>query len=789
MNAGCHSHIWSVRILLGFSVLLLLAGTSIAGTSDPACATEPLWLISPDEISMRLNNDGRSGVELSWADLDPAEATCFGLVVPDSIEAEITTSGDYLDSMDRIFRFVSADSGAVGGAPIISDPSALGNERPRSLRITWSNIGPSINGIYEGSFNLANNGGFMRLAGGDGGAWETMNQNLPMTWYQMNVTAFAEGSNGVLFAGLSGGSVPDSDSKGFYTNTGSGWEILGESYFPSSRAITAIEVSPNDNNLIAVGTDRDGLFMSIDGGNTFTQWTYDFDPDFADQPGSYNVSAMMWSGDKLIVAMPNYGIFMTDNNGATFSRVDFTVPQDLDSAVIVPVIPVIRDFTVDPSNPNHFLAALVFHGAWESMDGGETWTDLYGDLNIVDAENPGAWIFSGLSILVDSTDSQIILMGCDQRGLYRTADGGDTWIVVGESAQPDNTAILNRFSLAQRSSVSGEFFVFEDNWGLIYSTDYGVTWNEYPDQPTFNRGYNFVASKDGQDYLLGTTYGGIYVAGSNLNLSDTYTTGTSSQLVEIDLGLGLQISNGTLDQFDTFDLVGQTFQGWAVWRSLSHDMENMSLIGFYDKVNPEDCIEGYCGDVSYDIIPNCYAAKKAACFNFDTSDTVRFFDQEVYEGFSYYYAVTSYDYGNTALTTPENNTNEMVFSPKFDNDEGSQFPGPGNRTFFAINSMVTADISEEGIYVFPNPLRAGAGLPGEEGETVVFTNLPAGSRVRIFTTAGDDVINLGPDNQVGNNIRWTTTNRESEKVSPGVYLYKVEMAHREDYWGKVVIIR
>ena len=72
---------------------------------------------------------------------------------------------------------------------------------------------------------------------------------------------------------------------------------------------------------------------------------------------------------------------------------------------------------------------------------------------------------------------------------------------------------------------------------------------------------------------------------------------------------------------------------------------------------------------------------------------------------------------------------------------------------------------------------------------MVFTNLPPESRVRIFTTAGDDVINLGWDNMHNGNIYWDTVNRDRESVAPGVYLYKVECPTREDFWGRLVIIR
>ncbi len=453
------------------------------------------------------------------------------------------------------------------------------------------------------------------------------------------------------------------------------------------------------------------------------------------------------------------------------------------------MIPFVNNFTVDPSDADHFLAAVSFHGAWESIDGGVNWTDLYGDLNVTVENVPGAWVYSALDIIVDAHDSQIIVMGCEQRGIYRTVDGGITWVLVGGNSQPTNAAVLNHFSFAQRGSIAGELFLFEDNWGLLHSADSGLTWDSYPEQPTMNRGLSFIATKDGLDYILGATFGGVYNIGDQIVLSETYTSGTSAGLMDRDLGVNLAFGDGVMVPLDSFEFVCQTFQGWAVWRSPSHDWKNFSLLGLYDKVNPEDCIEGYCGDMSYDVTPNCFAAKKAACFKFDTADTIRFFDQEVYEGFSYYYAVSSFDYGNTALSTPVSNTKVMVFSPRYEDDRNSPYEGSGNTTRFDVNSLAAHPTVDEEIYVYPNPLREGVGMPGAEGEDVIFTNLPPGARVRVFTTAGDDVINLGPDNQIGRNIRWRTRNRENERVSAGVYLYKIESTTREDYWGRLVIIR
>lgn len=284
--------------------------------------------------------------------------------------------------------------------------------------------------------------------------------------------------------------------------------------------------------------------------------------------------------------------------------------------------------------------------------------------------------------------------------------------------------------------------------------------------------------------------GGIYQPGGLLALSDTYTSDTSPQsLMSLDIGLSLSFGEGNMTASDQFRVKAQTFQGWAVWRSLESDPDNMILVGLYDRVNPEDCIEGFCGDDSYTVIPRCFAAKRAACFDFDTPDTVRFFDDEIYNSFGYYYAVSSFDYGNTALSTPENNTKTLVFSPRWQGDAASPYPGVGNRTFIQINEAAAAPTAGDEIYAYPNPVRSGAGFPGDEGERVTFTNLPERSRIRVFTVAGDDVNDLGPELQVGGQINWNTNNREGEDVSPGVYLYKVEMEQRPAFWGRIVIIR
>lgn len=767
----------SCMVLLAAAAFLVPAGFAGAQTPDAACAADSLYLISPEALDLHLQTEGRLGMVVSWPDLDLGQATCFSLSDTAGLRFPVVVTGGFGDQVDRVFRFSTADSGSVGGA------------QSRSLTVNWLHEGPTTYGSLSGQLNLANNGGFWRYNTA-AGTWAQENAGLPMSWKQVNVVAMDQCADGCRVAALTRGQTIDTEPAGLYRYRGGVWTRLAQDIFGSGTLINNVKISPSGADRFVVGTTRSGLFVTRDGGQTFTQWTTQFGDPFDTMPTTFTVRAVSWVGDRLFVFLSNYGLFVSDDDGLTFSRLDITVRETLDVAESMIVLPTITSFSGDPNNPDRILATLLFHGVFESLDGGQTWHDLYGDLVVPVPGSPAAWVNSALSAVVDPGDPQRIVQAIEQKGLYVTADGGDTWVPTGVDVQPANLALLTRMKLLADPTVPGRIYALEDGHGLLVSADGGLTWSMFSTQLVLKKAYQMLLAPDGSgDLVVGTHGGGIYVPGTPLALSDTYDSGTSSGLRSLDLGLEITLGEGVIHPQDEFRLVGQTFQGWAVWRASADDRENPVLVGLFDRVNPEDCTEGYCGDRNYEIIPQCFAAKRAACFNFDTPDTIRYFDDEVYNGFSYYYSVTSFDYGNTALTTPQNNTNEMLFSPRWPGDELSPFAGWGNQSFVQVNLAAAPAVGGDEIYVFPNPLRPGAGIPGGEGRTVVFTNLPVGSRIRIFTTAGDDIIDLGPELQNEGQMYWQTDNRDGESIAPGVYLYKVEMPQQEPYWGRLVVIR
>lgn len=789
-------------------VLVLQVGGAWAQTPSEVCAADSLYLISPEAIDLKLETTGRRGLTISWPDMDLDQATCFSLKDTSALGFDVAAVGGFGDKVDRVFRFTSPDSGTIG------------SDQPENIVVTWQNEGPATYGNIGGKINLTNNGGILRYTPAAG--WTQANVGLPMNWLQANTVGMGLGTGGFMVAGFSGGVSPESDPVGLFKYDGTTWTRVAPDIFTKQTLVSSVAVSPNNNDYFAVGTARSGLFITTDGGATFTQWTTQFEPGFPNMPTNFVVGVVEWRDDRVFVFLKEFGLFISSDNGLSFVRSNLVVPQNLDSEVSPEGLPVIRALSFHPTDPQRLAASLDFHGAYESRDGGGTWQDLYGDLVVPDEEEPGAWVKTGLDLVYDEVIPETMVLAVRQVGLFRTTNGGVNWVRVGETVQPSNLGDLLRVSLTRLASTPGTLFAMEDLHSLLYSTDSGATWDSFDQQPQLNKGYFLADNTDGSGGLtLGSWGGGMYVPGTLLSLSDTYTTITSVGLRDLDLGLDISFSAGILLPGDFFQLICQTFQGWAVWRGPSHDRNQMTLIGLFDRVNHEDCFEGYCGDLNIEIVPNCFAAKRAACFqcqyphnlggppselpcsqelpdSWDYSaspDTIRFFDEEIYNGFIYNYAVSSFDYGNTARVTPENNSNAMLFSPRFDGDyieNGgiSLFPGSGNITSIQINEPLgVGDEGYDEIYVFPNPLRSEEGFPRDEGGTVTFKNIPDGSSIMVFTSAGDKIIDIGPETILGGNIHWNANNDSGEPITSGVYLYKVILEGRDDYWGRLVVIR
>lgn len=113
-------------------------------------------------------------------------------------------------------------------------------------------------------------------------------------------------------------------------------------------------------------------------------------------------------------------------------------------------------------------------------------------------------------------------------------------------------------------------------------------------------------------------------------------------------------------------------------------------------------------------------------------------------------------------------------------------------SFYAAGSYLPVSSSLSGAFAYPNPYRPGSG--GSYGDTqfgsgIVFENLPARVRIRVFNTAGGLVADLDADNSTGRFV-WDTRAKGGGKAASGVYFYIINnKAGGDSVTGKLAIIR
>jgi hypothetical protein len=98
----------------------------------------------------------------------------------------------------------------------------------------------------------------------------------------------------------------------------------------------------------------------------------------------------------------------------------------------------------------------------------------------------------------------------------------------------------------------------------------------------------------------------------------------------------------------------------------------------------------------------------------------------------------------------------------------------------------TPDLQRVG--VVPNPFRALEAWDRPGGNEVHFVNLPRRAVIKIYTAAGDMVMQIDHDDPVRDFARWDLKNQDGRDVSSGIYLYRIE-ADRFFAQDRFIVIR
>jgi hypothetical protein len=271
-----------------------------------------------------------------------------------------------------------------------------------------------------------------------------------------------------------------------------------------------------------------------------------------------------------------------------------------------------------------------------------------------------------------------------------------------------------------------------------------------------------------------------------------------------DFGLQLALGAGTADLQGSFTLGVEDFEGFHIWRGIEPDGSDLVVIG---EISKEEAFKGNQAGGSfqdsvyfYNVLPDLrqslpwfspFGAIECLGTRIELeldSDQLFWWDCDANNGFTYYYAVTAFDRGYNASSS----TQGLV---KVDNctvSEGTPFSCPDDLVSLEV-SVDPQDILYN-VYAVPNPYRSGSSRLTSDNyhnfpdRFIRFVNVPDNCTVKIFTVSGDLVWETSHNASTGN-IEWDVTNRDSQQVASGVYLYRVETPSGDSVYGRIVVIR
>ena len=207
-------------------------------------------------------------------------------------------------------------------------------------------------------------------------------------------------------------------------------------------------------------------------------------------------------------AKEGVGLTGSEDNGESWRNSDDGFVRDVHVSKLV----------IDPNNNNVFYATTQGEteytdkvgdgaGVFKSTDRGNNWTQINNGLNSLETN----------VLAVDPNDSDVLYLGTDDDGIYKSINGGENWEKLIPSASfgvgdivvdPQNSnnvymGTVDYFRLSESRGVLGDF-------GVYKSTDGGATWEE------FNSGLNHLGvfslelSEENRILYAGTRAGGVY---------------------------------------------------------------------------------------------------------------------------------------------------------------------------------------------------------------------------------------------------------------------------------------
>jgi photosystem II stability/assembly factor-like uncharacterized protein len=205
--------------------------------------------------------------------------------------------------------------------------------------------------------------------------------------------------------------------------------------------INQIVIDPQSPDTLYAGTLPGTVFRSLNRGGSWTEVGASISDTVSSLAINPKNSAVLYAGTI------SQGVYKSTNNGSFWSPINTGLPDSL-----------INVIAIDPADTNK-----VFVGSSDSLfvstDGGATWVSAGLDSVVVS------------DILFNPQAPDTIYVGTDSSGVFRSRDGGTTWVQVN-----NGLGSLRISGMAIHPTQPDTLYSVTLDMGLFRSTDGGTTW-------------------------------------------------------------------------------------------------------------------------------------------------------------------------------------------------------------------------------------------------------------------------------------------------------------------------
>jgi len=244
----------------------------------------------------------------------------------------------------------------------------------------------------------------------------------------------------------SGGVWRSNDGAKTFVQTNDLMATRGRILTLNTADINSLTLDPQDPLTVYAASTANGIFYTIDGGNSWQQFK-------ALTAGSINDISVDSQNKCVIYATAANKLFKTENCGRDWNNIYYHQKSQV----------VLTALAVDPKNGGVVYLGTSEGEVLKSLDGGHAWVTSHRiqQDKIMD-------------IVIDPFESRIVFVGSAKKGLFKSLTGGASWSSLG--AGLESYVGSHEYRKLIYDAATPNSLLFISKFGLLKTVDGGNTW-------------------------------------------------------------------------------------------------------------------------------------------------------------------------------------------------------------------------------------------------------------------------------------------------------------------------